>query len=79
MRLHPDAPVLIDRRGIIHLLDADAAGPTCKGPGPTRVEFVNDAGNRDVRTTAPCPRCDGGGSHWGPLRVVSLEQQGLTA
>lgn len=75
MRLHPDAPVMVDARGRLHLDDQHDAGPTCKGPGPVRQEFVNGAGERDVRTVEACPRCDGTGSHWGPLRVITLEEQ----
>lgn len=44
---------------------------TCNGPGPLREEFVNEAGNRDIRTIEPCPDCDGG-SHR-EHRVITLE------
>lgn len=76
--IHPDAPVMQDANRRYHL-DRDAdAGPTCKGPGPTRHEFVNEADNRDVRTVTPCPRCDGRGSHYG-YTLVTLEQQELAS
>lgn len=74
-----DAPVMQDRRLNLQLDDDHQGGPTCKGPGPTRQEFVNGAGNRDVRTTAPCPRCDGQGGSHGGYTLVTLEQQGLAS
>lgn len=79
MRIPEGAPVMIDSRGRVHMDDNHEGGPTCKGPGPTRVEFVNDAGNRDIRTVEQCPRCDGqGGSHGGYTRIT-LEQQGVAS
>ena len=70
-----DAPVR-QARGRLVFDDADPTGhPTCKGPGPTRHEFVNDAGHRDVVTVEQCPRCDGHGGSHGGYTLVTLEQQ----
>lgn len=70
-----DAPVVQRPGGRLVLQEDHAGGPTCPGPGPTLAEFVNDAGNRDVRTVEQCPRCDGQGGSHGGYRLITLEQQ----
>lgn len=70
-----DAPVHQDRHGRLVFEEEWAFGPTCPGPGPTRLEFVNEAGHRDVRTVEQCPRCDGHGGSHGAYTLITLEQQ----
>lgn len=70
-----DAPVMQDARRRLRLEPEADGGPTCNGPGPLIEEVVTDAGRRDVRTVEECSRCGGtGGSHRGPVRLVTLEE-----